>query len=112
MLNELFALKLSTEELISYAIKLGSDCPFFIINSFSHVIGIGDKVAVQKHPLKDCHIVIIKPNISCSTTNIFSQINIKDSIEIFYPNTNNIQQWRNQLVNDLEEVDFAIAVYY
>ena len=32
LLNEKFGLGLSTEKLIDYALQLGSDCPFFIIN--------------------------------------------------------------------------------
>ena len=108
MLNKLFNLKLTDKELISYAYKLGRDCPFFIINSFSHVMGRGDKITFKNNPLKDYHIVIIKPSISCSTTNIFSQISIKDSIDIFYPDTDNIHQWPNKLVNDLEAVVFSL----
>ena len=32
LMNEKFNLNLSTEQLINYALQLGSDCPFFIIN--------------------------------------------------------------------------------
>ena len=44
MLNELFDLKLSTSILKSYALMLGSDCPFFIENTPQYVSGIGEKM--------------------------------------------------------------------
>ena len=42
MLNELFKLELSTDQLKSYALQLGSDCPFFIENKPMLVTGKGE----------------------------------------------------------------------
>ena len=42
MLNEKFNLNLSTDQLINYALQLGSDCPFFIINKPCFATGRGE----------------------------------------------------------------------
>ena len=41
LMNEKFNLGLSTEELINYALQIGSDCPFFIINKPAYANGQG-----------------------------------------------------------------------
>ncbi len=41
LLNKLFQLKLTDIQLIEYALKLGSDCPFFIVNRPVIAIGRG-----------------------------------------------------------------------
>ncbi len=65
MLNNLFSLGLNKKKLLKYAVKLGSDCSFFIINSFSHVSGIGDIVSPINFSFKGYYIVILKPNFNC-----------------------------------------------
>ena len=39
LLNQKYQLNLSTEQLIEYAAKLGSDCPFFIMNTACYGTG-------------------------------------------------------------------------
>jgi 4-diphosphocytidyl-2-C-methyl-D-erythritol kinase len=49
-LNELCNLNLSTEQLTSYAEKLGSDCPFFVQNEPRLVTGRGEILTPLKEP--------------------------------------------------------------
>ena len=41
-LNQLFNLQLSEQALLNYALQLGSDCPFFIINTPAFATGRGE----------------------------------------------------------------------
>ena len=49
-LNELCSLNLSTEQLTSYAEKLGSDCPFFVQNEPRLVTGRGEILTPLEEP--------------------------------------------------------------
>ena len=42
LLNEKFQLNLTNEQLITYALQLGSDCPFFILNKPCYATGRGE----------------------------------------------------------------------
>ena len=44
LLNNLFGLGLTKEQMIGYATRLGADCPFFIINRPCYAEGIGEKI--------------------------------------------------------------------
>ena len=57
LLNSLFSLRLSGPQLESYALRLGSDCPFFIQNKPAIAKGRGEKISspsqkdgVKKYP--------------------------------------------------------------
>ena len=74
LLNRLFNLQLSREQLINYALLLGSDCPFFILNEPCFAGGRGevmDPVAVN---LKGYHLLLINPGIHISTAWAFQQL--------------------------------------
>ena len=51
---------------------------------------------------------MIKPRFSCSTAEIFSHFNLKEKDPILCPNQENITQWKDKLINDLEEVAFNL----
>ena len=42
LLNDQFGLQISTPQLLAYALQLGSDCPFFIINQPCYATGRGE----------------------------------------------------------------------
>ena len=77
ILNRLFSLDLSIAELISYSKKIGSDCPFFIINSCSLISGIGDVIKPLNFRLDFDFIVILKPNNILSTKDVFKNFHLK-----------------------------------
>lgn len=103
MLNDLFGLHLTTEQLERYAAKLGADCAFFIQNMPTYATGIGDVFTPIDLSLKDEQIIIVKPNVFVSTKEAFAhirpkrpEVSIKDVLK------NPIKEWRHQLVNDFE----------
>lgn len=110
MLNNMFQLGLSDEQLEEYAMKLGADCPFFIKSKASFATGIGEKlqeIESMEHLLKDHWLVLLKPEISISTkeayANILPQKNTRNCLEIV---KRPIEEWRDALTNDFERPVF------
>lgn len=106
-LNEMLELHLTKEQLISYAAKLGSDCPFFIINKPCFAKGKGEKLEEIQIDLTAYKIVIVNPCIHIDTGRAF--LNITPSLpekplrEII---TGPMQNWKEELKNDFEKIMF------
>jgi len=104
LIDQLCMLNLSDEQLINYALQLGSDCPFFILNKPCFATGRGENMRPIELDLSSYHFVIVDPNIHVSTAKAFSQItpgtpgqSIYDIIQL------PIQEWKELLVNDFEK---------
>ncbi len=108
MLNDLFNLQLSQAQLLNYAKDLGSDCPFFIINQLSHVSSTGEVIKPIDFNFKGYYIVILKPDISCSTKDIFSKYHLTRESNLAIQFNPNPLVWKKELINDLESVAFEI----
>ncbi len=109
LLNEKFDLGLSTEQLIGYALKLGSDCPFFIINQPCYATGRGELLEPIQLDLSNYSFVLINPGIHVNTgwafanldlSNSNTQINGKEIIQL------PVTEWKQQLKNDFEKPVF------
>lgn len=74
LLQSLFQLPLSRDELAGLAAQLGSDCPFFLYDSACHVTGKGEIIQAIDLNLDDKWIVLINPSIHISTAKAFSLI--------------------------------------
>jgi len=103
LLNAIFNLELSSEQLQSYAAQLGSDCPFFIENKPCYVHGRGELLEPIELPLKGQHVVIIHPGIHVSTAEAYRGIvpkpapfNLRQLSEL--PK----EQWQQVVTNDFE----------
>jgi 4-diphosphocytidyl-2-C-methyl-D-erythritol kinase len=108
LLNEKFKLNLSTSQLLNYALQLGSDCPFFIINKPCFATGRGEVLEEVAVDLSMYKIVLINPGIHINTGWAFSNISppipqksIKEIIN------QPIETWKDELKNDFEEPVFA-----
>jgi 4-diphosphocytidyl-2-C-methyl-D-erythritol kinase len=109
LLNELFKLNLSTDQLINYALLLGSDCPFFIINKPCFATGRGEFLTPVAINLTGYTIVIINPGIHINTGWAFSQLSLyrNDTQPEEMPNfkvaiQQPIANWKHHLTNDFE----------
>ncbi len=106
LLNEKFELGLSTEELINFALELGSDCPFFVINEPCIAKGRGEDLQKIELDLSGYTFVLVNPEIHINTGWAFSSIQIKPLKETFNLDEivqKPIEQWKNFLRNDFEE---------
>lgn len=107
LLNEKYNLNLSTDQLISYALQLGSDCAFFIIGKPCFATGRGEILEPTAIDLSSYKFIIVNPVIHISTANAFSRItpalptkSVKEIIQ------QPIETWKNELVNDFENPVF------
>jgi 4-diphosphocytidyl-2-C-methyl-D-erythritol kinase len=74
LLNKKINLDLNEEQLTQYALQLGSDCPFFIINKPSYATGRGENLQAIELDLSSYQIVVVNPGIHINTGWAFSQI--------------------------------------
>jgi 4-diphosphocytidyl-2-C-methyl-D-erythritol kinase len=107
LLNQKFNLGLSNTQLIDYALQLGSDCPFFIINTPSFATGRGELLQPIPVDLSFYKIVIVNPGIHVNTGWAFSQLTPalpQKSIQeiIMQP----VTHWKSSLQNDFEKPVF------
>lgn len=108
LLNEKFSLNIKPEKLISYAIQLGSDCPFFIINKPCIATGRGEILQPINIDLSNYKILIVNPGIHIDTKWAFSKITPKQpSVSIKEIVSQPIETWKEQLQNDFEVPVFA-----
>ena len=106
-LNQLFNLEIPEQALLDYALQLGSDCPFFIINTPAFATGRGEILKPINVNLNGYSIVIVNPGIAISTKLAFSLITPK------VPDTNMeaiicepVTSWKEKLINDFEQPIF------
>lgn len=108
LLNNKFNLNLSTAQLINYALQLGSDCPFFIINKPCFATGRGEVLEEININLSACKIIIVNPGIHINTGWAFRQIKpAAPAIGIKKIIQQPVSAWKNQLTNDFEKPVFA-----
>ena len=109
LLNELFGLRMSDEQMIAYAARLGADCAFFIKSTPCYAEGIGERMQPIALDLKGWYIGVVRPDIPVPTKEAFSRIHPH------YPEKcckevvmEPVETWRGVLTNDFEESVFAL----
>lgn len=110
LLNEKFQLNLTNEQLIAYALQLGSDCPFFILNKPCYATGRGELLEPIQLDLSVYKFAIVNPGIHVNTGWAFGQLNLsgRSAESEQRPDQKQIIQqpistWKEQLINDFEE---------
>lgn len=104
LLNKKFNLNISKEQLITYALQLGSDCPFFILNKPCLATGRGEILDEIKINLSSYYFVIVNPGIHINTSWAFSKIiPQKPQPSIRQIITQPIETWKENLRNDFEK---------
>src|SRR5258705_2095800 len=108
VLNEIYGLNLSKEQLIKYAAQIGSDCPFFIINKPCFSKGRGELLEEIDLDLSPYKIVLANPGIAINTREAFAGItpaSPKASIREIIKKP--IETWKKELKNDFEKTIFS-----
>ncbi len=73
--NAMFKLKLSIEELMERAVKIGADVPYCLLRGTALSEGIGEKLT-RLSPPPNCFLVIAKPNFSVSTKYVYQNLDL------------------------------------
>ncbi len=103
LLHQLFHLGISENQLIQYALELGSDCPFFIINQACIGKGRGELLEKITLDLSQYQFMIVNPGIHIGTGWAFSHITPKAvSISLNAIINQPIETWKDCLSNDFE----------
>jgi 4-diphosphocytidyl-2-C-methyl-D-erythritol kinase len=102
-LCELFALPVSHDVMFEWAASLGSDCPFFLFNRPSFVVGRGDVVEPLSIDLSEYEVCVVHPGIHISTANAFASItpeaskfDLKKSLNL------PLCEWKRVFTNDFQ----------
>ena len=102
VLNRLWGLNLNLHQLMDLGCRLGADVPFFIHGHNAYVTGIGEQCTRIDIPLQ--YFVIVKPDFSLSTKDIFSHV-------LLLPNNKN-QYNPSELIasldNDLQNIAIGL----
>jgi 4-diphosphocytidyl-2-C-methyl-D-erythritol kinase len=103
LLRKLFVPELPEEQLRAYALQLGSDCPFFLLNQPCYATGRGELMEPLTLDLSGYQLVLVNPGIHVPTGWAFAQISprdgrpsLKDLVRL------PVSSWKGQLVNDFE----------
>lgn len=109
LLNEMCDHMFTIDELISLSLHLGADCPFFIINRPCFAEGVGEKLQPVDINLNGLWLVLVKDDISISTSEAFSGVmphkpdmSLREIVDM------PIEFWKDRMVNDFEKSAFAL----
>jgi 4-diphosphocytidyl-2-C-methyl-D-erythritol kinase len=103
LLNNKFKLGIPAEKLLDYALQLGSDCPFFIINQPCIATGRGELLQSIPLDLSAWSFLLVYPEVHINTGWAFEQITPAPSQKpigevIGQP----VSSWKDTLINDFE----------
>lgn len=110
LMNKIFNINASEQELMNLGLKLGADVPYCICGGTALCEGIGEKVTKLK-PFKNKILVVVKPPFGVSTKEVYKAFDL--SKVIFHPKTedlilniekNNLNFVANNMKNLLENV--------
>lgn len=100
--------KLPTDkELCELAVRLGADCPFFLLNRPAYASGIGDQLEPIDLDLSGKWLVVVKPPVSISTAAAFAGITPKiPEFDLREITSLKIEDWKHIIINDFEKPFF------
>lgn len=108
LINKLFKLELSTDELLPFALQLGSDCPFFLLNQPAFATGRGERLKpLEIPPMQGKKILLVNPSIHISTAKAFAAVTPRPPmIDLTQLVQEPVASWKGRLPNDFEEPVF------
>jgi 4-diphosphocytidyl-2-C-methyl-D-erythritol kinase len=107
ILNSLFGLNLTSNQLRDFASQLGSDCAFFIDDKPMLGSGRGEQLAELTLSLKGLYLVLVKPDIHVSTADAYAGVKPQAPDQSLSQILDRpVADWKNYLVNDFERSVF------
>ena len=107
LLNKVYKLGVSDEELENMAQSIGSDCPFFIRNKAVIATGKGEILQPLNLKLKNYFIVVVKPRTHINTAEAYSMIKpAKPKNSLLDLIQRPISEWKDTIKNDFEQTIF------
>lgn len=107
LLNKKYNLGISEPQLFVYALQLGSDCPYFLLNKPAIATGRGEVLKEITLPLSKYKMLLINPGIHINTKEIFKEIKpVFPAKSIHKIIQQPVSTWKNELTNDFEKIVF------
>jgi 4-diphosphocytidyl-2-C-methyl-D-erythritol kinase len=107
LLNAIFALGLTTDQLRKYAAKLGSDCAFFVEDKPMIGTGRGEVLSEVSLSLNEKFIVLIKPDLHVSTAEAYAGVEPRPAAHAVQDiSEGGLLNWKEFLKNDFEDSVF------
>ena len=104
LLNSMFNLGLETDGLFAYALALGSDCPFFVLNKPSLATGRGEKLRPVALDFSGFQILLVNPGILIPTAWAFSLVRPEmPKYSLAEAISRPMEEWKSAVINDFEE---------
>jgi 4-diphosphocytidyl-2-C-methyl-D-erythritol kinase len=109
LLNDMFELNQTNEQLVAYASQLGSDCSFFISNKPAYLFGKGHELQLIDFSLTGYTLVLLAPPYHSNTALSYKYSISRNTDEPTLMNilSNPIHKWKSTLVNDFEQSVFV-----
>jgi 4-diphosphocytidyl-2-C-methyl-D-erythritol kinase len=110
-LRELHGLPNEMDYLYPIAEELGSDVPFFLMNSSAIGTGRGEKLKPVQFDLP-YHILLVNPKIHISTAFAYENLKLRNEIipinyqDLIKSRSKDISKWRDTFINDFESSVF------
>lgn len=103
ILRDIFQLPINQEKMIEYALRLGSDVPFFLMNKPVYATGRGEVMTPIDLDLSNYRLKIVKPDIHVSTKEAYAGVTPHES-DVFLPEAlkKEPKEWNDCVVNDFE----------
>ena len=107
--NKYFGLNLDNAMLKSIALKMGSDCPFFIDCSPSFAGGRGEILVPDcRQVLKNYYMVLVNPGTGVNTGAAYRNCRpLKPAVSLFELTSQPLEKWKELIVNDFEKYVFG-----
>lgn len=107
-LNQACSLGITEIELEKLALKLGSDCPFFVANRVAYVLGRGEELSPIENFKLQCNLLLVYPAMHVSTKTAYANIQLNQRAE----SLSNLAQWnkldwKEKVSNSFESTVFA-----
>jgi 4-diphosphocytidyl-2-C-methyl-D-erythritol kinase len=106
-LNRHFQLGLSKSELVSAALEIGSDCPFFIDGAPSYATGRGEILEAINPVLSGYYLILLNPGVGINTGEAYRNCRPETpSLSLLKLAEYDITKWKDLISNDFEEFAF------
>ena len=101
-INELFALKMSHDDLIELSKKISADSPFFVNGGLQIGEGTGGDLSPVESHLNGVYILLVMPDIKIDTNNAYKKCLLKDKTNIKFAG----------MLDELKNYDLSSELFY
>ena len=101
-MNELFALKMSQDELVKLSKKISADSPFFVKGGLQVGEGTGGDLSPVESNLNGVYILLVLPDIKIDTKNAYKKCLLKDKTNIKFAG----------MLGELKNYDLSSELFY